>query len=235
MSLIMAMLQGVLCFFYPCMLHNIPVYLIYTASTSDSKAKGIHRFFSSVGFLLGLITLYTSLGALFQSVSALIYSNERIIYIIVGCFMVIFALGFFGIKPFCLLHLHVHTEADKKKNYGFFTAFIFGMICAASWIVCLLPFIVPVLMSTAASDSALSGAFIMLGFSTGLSVPLFLLSMLVGSSNKITSFIHKNERAISIITGVILLVIGIIMIAGWNTQIDEWFHHLTGTEHSHIA
>jgi cytochrome c-type biogenesis protein len=63
-------------------------------------------------------------------------------------------------------------------------------------------------------------------YSLGLAMPFLVLSLLLGSLNRVISRINKAARVIRIISGIFLIIMGIFIISGSMTRLVGWISQL---------
>ncbi len=211
MQYVISFLEGIISFISPCLLPMLPIYITYFAAddTQGGKRKALQN---SVGFVIGFTIVFVALGLFFGVIGSFLMVYSTYINIVLGAIIVIFGLGFMGvIKP--VFGVHGMKSADTG-NLSFFKAVTFGMIFSVSWTPCVGAFLGSALAMASASGSAVQGTLMLLCFSAGLGIPFILSAILIDNLKGAFDFIKKNYKTINFVSGLLLVIIGILMMTG---------------------
>ena len=96
---------------------------------------------------------------------------------------------------------------------GFFSSVLFGIIFSVSG-TARRAFLGSALMLAAQGGETLKGILMLLSFSLGLGIPFIVSAVLIERLKTTFDFIKKNYRIINIISGGLLVIIGILMATG---------------------
>ena len=99
----------------------------------------------------------------------------------------------------------------KKKNLNFVKACLFGILFSISWTPCIGTFLSSALLLIAKEQDALKGIVLMLIYSIGLGIPFIISVLLIEKLKEVFDFIKKNYKKVKIISGLILIAMGIYM------------------------
>jgi len=210
LALPLAILAGLLSFISPCVLPLVPGYLAYAAGFSQSRGRVL---LGSSLFVLGFSVLFVSYGALFGGLGARIAVHEEIITQVLGIFTiglgVIFAGAFPMMKTF---HPRISTTG------GLVGAPILGFLFGVGWTPCIGPALATVQTLAFSESSAFRGTVLSLGYCLGLGLPFIATGLFFDRSARLRNFLTRNGRAISLIGGIFLIMIGLLQVSGlWNT------------------
>ena len=100
------------------------------------------------------------------------------------------------------------------KELGFFSSLLFGIIFSIGWTPCVGAFLGSALMMAAVSGSAFKGITMLLAFSLGLGLPFIMSAILLDRLKTAFDFIKKNYKVINTLSGVLLIIVGILMATG---------------------
>lgn len=214
LSFFIVFLVGILTLLTPCSLAILPAFFAYSFEGKRQITKMTLIFF--LGFMpifiiFGLLaTFFGRTIAMFQQSNSLLVLIAGIVIMIFG-FMVLLGKGFSGFQ--------VKKKTDKTP----FGMFLFGVLFALGFTVCMGPILVGVLLIAGVLQNYLYSGFLMFFFSLGLFVPLFLISILFDKYN-FTNFMNNlNKRfgfsLTNLISGVLLILVGIIFIIYRGTSI----------------
>ncbi len=212
---ITALLAGVMSFFTPCILPLLPVYFAYLAGEAigDLGASKINKklLINAFGFVLGLTTLNILLGFGATAIGNVLITNASMFRIIGGILVVLFGLYFiFNFKIGFL-------EKENKLEYNnyaptFLKSFVLGIAFNFGWTPCNGPIVAMILAMASFQHDYMASGMLMLTYSMGFSVLFLLSALLVAVFVKKVRGIYKHFRTIKIVSGVIMVFVGLMMI-----------------------
>ncbi|WP_291578241.1 cytochrome c biogenesis CcdA family protein [Clostridium sp. UBA6640] len=217
MNYILLFLEGIITFISPCILPMIPIYVSYFAGGDiDNKNHKNRALINSIAFVAGFTFVFTLLGVAAGTVGVIFNKHMREINIVSGTIMVIFGLNYLGIINIGLLNksFKMDNQAGYKKS-SIMSAILFGMIFGIGWTPCVGPFLGSALMIASNSTNVFMGASMLLTYSLGLGIPFVLSALLIDSLKTTFDFIKRNYKTINRISGVFLIIIGIMMMTGY--------------------
>lgn len=213
MQYFVSFLEGFITFISPCMLPMLPVYLSYFAGGKVSEKKHV-ALRNSIAFVLGFSVVFILLGALSGSLGAFIFKNSRLFNIIGGLIIIIFGLNYMGIFKIGFLNKVFKIQSVNSK-LGFFPSILFGIIFSIGWSPCVGTFLGSALMLAANQGTALKGTLLLSAYSLGLGIPFILSAVLIERLKGAFDFIKRHYRIINLISGLLLVVVGVLMITGY--------------------
>ncbi len=209
MQYVIAFLEGIITFISPCLLPMLPIYISYFAGGEQSTKRTIK---GALGFVSGFTVIFVLLGALAGTVGSFLKEYQTAVNIISGVIVIFFGLNFLGILKFNLFKGSRHTV--KTNHMGFFSAFLFGIIFSIGWTPCVGAFLGSALMLASQQGHVIEGVFMLLTYSLGLGIPFVLSAVLIDYLKSAFNWIKKNYKVINIISGSLLIIIGILMATG---------------------
>ena len=209
MQYLIAFLEGIITFISPCLLPMLPVYVTYFAGGEERKQSKVIK--NALGFVLGFTTVFVLMGALAGFFGELTKKYSAVINIVTGVIVIFFGLTFLGIFK---LNLFKGSRLENKNNAGFFSAVLFGIVFSVGWTPCVGAFLGSALMLAASGGSTTRGILMLLAYSIGLGIPFLLSAVLIDRLKGAFTLIKRHYRIINIISGVILIIIGILMATG---------------------
>lgn len=96
----------------------------------------------------------------------------------------------------------------------FLSSIVFGSAFAVGWTPCVGAFLGSALLTASLSGSLLEGMSMLLAFSLGLGIPFIFSALLLEQLKGTFDFIKKNYRLITMLSGILLIITGILMAAG---------------------
>lgn len=210
---------GVLSFFSPCVLPLLPSYVSFITGMSfedltGSINRGRVRFLTmtnSLVFILGFSFIFTLLGASSSVVGRIFFQYQDWIRIIGGILIIIFGFFVTGLLKlnFLMRERKVHL---RLKPVGYIGTFAVGMTFAAGWTPCIGPILGSILMYASSKASVIYGFKLLSVYSLGLGIPFFLSSLALNTFLSYSKWVQKYMRVIMIISGILLIVFGIMLL-----------------------
>lgn len=208
LDLSLLFLEGLLAFVSPCMLPMLPVYLMYLAADTEHGKRA--SVVNTVGFVCGFTAVFMVLGATATAVGSLLNAHLLLLQRISGLVILIFGLHFLGILKLGFLDTEKKLNVQLKQR-GFFGAVVFGAAFSMGWTPCLGPFLGSALLLAGNTDTVATGVFYLFVFSMGLGVPYILAALFFTRIKVLFQQLRKRGRVIKIISGVVLVVAGIML------------------------
>lgn len=210
MQYIISFLEGIITFISPCLLPMLPIYISYFAGGDQQNIKKTLK--NALGFVLGFTVVFVVLGALASSIGQLLNSYQTIVNIITGSIVVLFGLhflGFFNLNIFKGIQGYTY-----KKDLGFFSTVLFGMIFSIGWTPCVGAFLGSALMLASLQGEMLTGILMLLCYSMGLGIPFIISAVLINELKGAFLWIKNHYSIINKISGILLISVGILMMTG---------------------
>ena len=210
MQYVISFLEGIVTFISPCLLPMLPIYISYFAGGGERSTK--KTLTGGIGFVVGFTVVFTLMGALAGTVGSFLKEHQTAVNIISGIVVIFFGLNFLGV--FKLNLFKGSNRSVDTNNMGFFSALLFGVIFSLGWTPCVGAFLGSALMLASQQGSVLAGTFMLLAYSLGLGVPFILSAVLIDKLKSAFDWIKRNYRVINIVSGSLLILIGILMATG---------------------
>lgn len=213
MDYLISFLEGIITFISPCLLPMLPIYVFYFAG-QDSEGKNRKALINSIGFVLGFTIVFVTLGAFAGTIGGFLREYKTVVNIISGVIVILFGLNFMEVINLRLPVFNIKKKNSKAANAGFLSSMLFGIIFSIGWTPCVGAFLGSALMLAAQSGESIKGILMLFSFSLGLGIPFIISAVLIARLKNTFDFIKKNYRIINLISGGLLIVIGILMITG---------------------
>ncbi|MBE6609802.1 MAG: cytochrome c biogenesis protein CcdA [Ruminococcaceae bacterium] len=210
MTYVLAFIEGLITFISPCLLPMLPIYVTYFAGGGErGSAKTAVR---ALGFILGFTTVFVCMGALASTIGSFLTKYQTAVNIVSGIVVIIFGLNFMGV--FKLNIFKGQVKSLDTENMSFFSAFLFGIIFSVGWTPCVGAFLGSALMMASTSGTVLKGVAMLLCYSLGLGIPFMISAVLIDNLKTAFTFIKKHYNIINIVSGCLLVIVGILMASG---------------------
>ncbi len=215
--LTIAFLAGILSFLSPCVLPIVPGFISYIVGKSfadlqnSSGLKTLKLFPYVLLFTLGFSFVFIIMGASIDFLSDIFFDFKRQLNFISGILIITLGLYFIGIIKIPFLDFERKLKLQGFQNNHFFP-FLIGVAFAFGWSPCIGPILGSVL-AVAIKDSV-NGVILLSFYSMGLAVPFIIVGLMMSKLLIMTSFLNRYIRYFQFITGIILLITGVLIFNG---------------------
>ena len=242
-SVVGALIAGLLSFLSPCVLPLVPAYLSYISGVSvnelrrhghEAASVRRHAVSQSLWFILGFSLIFVALGASATLLGQWLLSNLAVLGKVAGIVIIVFGLHYAGIFRIRLLMADVHFDTGGIKAKHGLGAMVLGMAFAFGWTPCVGPILGMILALAGAQSQLMNGIVLLFAYSLGLAIP-FLLAALATDGflrwsqgfKKYLDIVEKVSGALLILVGALIFMGSFSVVAGW---LIEWFPGLTNIE-----
>ncbi len=232
-SVFIAFLGGILSFISPCVLPLIPSYVSYITGLSfedfsdEGNKSAVRRLtiIHSIIFIAGFTIVFVTLGATATTFGKLLSSYKGAIRTIGGIIVIIFGIHITGIINLRFLESEKRIHL-KNKPAGYVGTLLVGITFGVGWIPCIGPILAAILSLAMNMQTVSSGIIMLTAYSLGLGIPLFLSSLAISSFLVYFKRLKKYMRAVSIASGIFLILIGLLLVTNRFTYISNYFQQL---------
>lgn len=225
-SLLLAFSAGLLSFLSPCVLPMIPAYISYLTGSSikelkEEKTKFV-TVYKSIGFVLGFSIVFILMGASVTSIGKLFISHRELLRNIGGILIIIFGIHTMGIFKLNFLYREKRI-LQLNKIHGSFSSILLGMAFAAGWTPCIGPILSSIIIYASSTDSVGKGVMLLAIYSIGLAVPFLMTAITLGSISKYIMKFSRYFQVISIISGALLIILGLLIFNNKLAILSQYF------------
>lgn len=204
MEYLLTFTEGLISFISPCLLPMLPVYIAYLTGGKQQKS-GVKN---ALGFVLGFTIVFMCMGLLAGLVGKL-FAQYRV-YVNVVCGLIVV---FFGLVYMNIIKIDLPTSKASEVT-GFLSAVVFGLAFSVSLMPCVGAFLGSALALAGTQGGVVKGGALLLCYSAGLGVPYVLAAVFIGQLKGVVDFLKRHMRVISIISGIFLILTGVLMALG---------------------
>ena len=188
----------------------LPIYISYFVGGGErTTAKTLK---GALGCVTGFTVVFVALGALAGTVGSFLRQYQTVVDIVSGIIVILFGLSFLGV--FKLSFFKGSRFEVKAEKMGFFSAMLFGVIFSIGWTPCVGAFLGSALMLAAQQAHAVEGMLMLLAYSLGLGIPFVFSAVLIDYLKSAFNWIKKHYKVINIVSGALLVLLGILMATG---------------------
>jgi cytochrome c-type biogenesis protein len=235
-TLLAAFGAGLLSFISPCVLPLIPGYLSFISGLSLDEMRsaaprsvalaappGTRRriLTSSLAFILGFSLVFISLGATASAVGQFMMQRLPLLSRIAGIVIILFGLHTMGVLRIEWLYQEKRLHAQTKPA-GFVGALLVGIAFAFGWTPCIGPILAGIFAIAASRDTVGDGVQLLATYSLGLGVPFFAAALAIDRFYAAMARIRKHYHAIELVSGGLLVAIGLLIFTNKFTIIAQW-------------
>lgn len=180
-------------------------------------------FFHAVAFVLGFSLIFiVGWGGAATLAGQLFGSYKFLIGKIGGLVVIVFGLSTLGVLKIPWLNYDTRPEWQGKNRKGFLASTLMGVFFAAGWTPCVGTTLGAILTLGFSAQTSGQAMILSSGYALGLGIPFLLIGL---GMNKATSFVRRFQRymrTIQIVSGILLLVIGVMLLTDQLTLIAIW-------------
>ncbi|MBU5270067.1 cytochrome c biogenesis CcdA family protein [Clostridium cochlearium] len=211
-SLFLAFSSGILSFLSPCILPLVPIYLTYLTGSSIEEINNKNKLtviYKAVGFTLGFTLIFIIMGISVTSFGQLFDRNKDIFRKIGGIIIIVFGLHIMGVVKIKTFY-YQKTMLQPQKFKSGLSSFFIGMAFAIGWTPCVGPMLASILIYAGNTKTLASGIKLLIAYSVGLGIPFIISGFLVDFISGYIKRFSKYFNVVSIVSGVILIFMGIM-------------------------
>ncbi len=240
-TLLAAFGAGLLSFISPCVLPLVPGYLSYISGLSLDEMRGgavtggagmgvavavapaarRQIVLSSLAFILGFSLVFVALGAAASAIGQFLATQQTIFNRIAGAIIIVFGLHTMGVLRIEWLYQEkrVHTA---RRPAGLFGAGLIGVAFAFGWTPCIGPILAGILALAGTQETVGQGVRLLSIYSLGLGVPFLATALMMNRFFMAMGRIRRHYHKIEVVSGVLLVVIGLLIFTNRFTVIAQW-------------
>ncbi len=228
-SLVAAFVAGVVSFISPCVLPLVPSYVTFITGvsfdelTAEKQTARVRRLtiLHSLAFILGFSLVFISLGASATAIGHFLARRLPLLGRIAGVIIILFGLHTMGVLRIDWLYQEKRAQTQRKPA-GFVGAMLVGIAFAFGWTPCIGPILAGILAIAATRSGVGEGVRLLAAYSLGLAVPFFATAIAINRFFGAMSRIRRHYHAIELVSGSLLVVIGVLIFTNRFTVIAQW-------------
>ena len=228
LGVVIAFTAGILSFLSPCVLPLVPSYITFVTGLSLEDVSRARRvaLVHSLLFVCGFTAIFVALGAGATALGVLLAAYRNWIGRIGGVLLIIFGLILLEIirVPALSRDRRIYL-ADKPV--GYLGSVLVGIAFGAGWTPCIGPVLGGILSLASATASVGRGIGLLLAYSAGLAVPFLIAALAIDHFLAAFARMRAGLAWVSRISGVLLILVGLLLASGWFTMLASWLQRLT--------
>ncbi len=228
LSLLVAFGAGVLSFLSPCVLPLVPAYVGYLAGglvqDSATGQRRLETVIHSAAFVLGFSAVFVSFWASVGLVGFVLPGYAGFMRQAGGVVLIVMGLHQAGLFKIPLLYRQFRLEPSLWSRATPLTSLLVGVAFAAGWTPCIGPILAGIIGLASMSETVGQGTLLLVVYSMGLGVPFLVTGIAIGQATAFMARIKRYMGAISVASGILLVVIGVLMLSDTFKLLPQYFN-----------
>lgn len=239
-SLLTAFAAGLLSVLSPCVLPLLPAYLSLVSGMSveelrsQASEKVVRRrvMGTALAFVGGFSAVFIALGAsatllgrVLRGFRIELLGTEIGVAQIAGVIIIVMGLHLLGVFKIPWLYREARFDGPRRPA-GPIGAALVGAAFAFGWTPCVGPILGGILTLAGSRETVLEGMGMLTVYSAGLAVPFLLAAWSVERFLGTLRKLKQHYRTIELVSGGLLLVVGLLVVTDQLTRINSYFFFL---------
>ena len=215
-----AMLAGLLSFLSPCVLPLVPGYLGFVGGAvsgaqarQDGTTTAPSRRQMVLGvllFILGFTLVFVLFAVIGGTAGVFLLRWGDLITRILGAVIILMGLVFLGLFGFAQRSVRMNVSGRA----GLIGAPLLGIALGLGWSPCMGPTLSAIVALSWSVGGTGRAALLGVAYSLGLGIPFLLVALGFGWATRSLSFLRRHVRAVNVVGGALLIVLGLLMVTG---------------------
>ena len=238
---LIAFAGGIVSFFSPCVAPLVPGYIGFLSGTFVSAdgtgvVGGSRRLnpvmVATLIFVAGFSAAFIALGLLAGSFGRILAAYQPVMQTIAGIVMIVMGAFLLGLLPRALTDWlmregRLQLGREKIGRLGLAAPFALGIVFAAGWTPCIGPVLTSILVYVSASASTTAGAILLTLYAIGFALPFLAVGLGWSAGLRALGWVKRYGHAISLVSGGVLVVVGILYLTGEVALFSAWAQQFT--------
>lgn len=179
-------------------------------------------FKQGIFFVLGFATFIVGLfGFIGTVLGDYIYELREAVRVIGGVVLIVFGLFTLRIVNIPALYSDTRRMRLGAGKVSAAQSFVVGLGFAAGWTPCIGPFLGAILSLSVAADTLFSRVALLTAYTLGLGVPFLAVALFADRARPVLAALKRNMRAVEIVSGGLLISIGVLMLTGTMAELTQ--------------
>jgi cytochrome c-type biogenesis protein len=226
-TVLAAFAVGFVSFISPCVLPLVPGYLSAISGISFAELKSGERKARVLGpaliFCLSFTVMFVALGMGATGLGRWLGEHRVTLRHVSG--IVIAAMGVLFIATLFVQRLNHEWRPDMLISRAATGGpVIAGLAFAVAWLPCTGPTLAAILTAASNQHTVARGGILLAFYSAGLAVPFILSAVAFARVTGVFRFFRDHYAAITLVSGVILVAMGVLLYTDQLTQLNSWLN-----------
>ncbi|MDQ3936140.1 MAG: cytochrome c biogenesis protein CcdA [Actinomycetota bacterium] len=216
---------GLVSFVSPCVLPLVPGYLSAISGVSVAElAEGEKRaqvLAPALLFCLSFGVMFVALGMTATGLGQTLLDHRETLRHVAGVLIGLMGVLFIAtlVVPALNREWRPETLLRKASTGG---PVIAGLAFAVAWLPCTGPTLGAILTAASTQDTVGKGGVLLAFYALGLAVPFLLCALAFTRVTGIFRFFRNHWTAITVVSGVVLVVMGVLLYTNELTELNAW-------------
>jgi cytochrome c-type biogenesis protein len=219
-----AFIAGLVSFLSPCVLPLVPGYLSAITGVSPDEIESFdwrRVLVPSLLFIASFSAIFIGLGLAATQVGSSLRDNQETLTTVGAVLLIVMGVLFIG-------RLNREWRVDAlMARAGKGGPLVAGAAFSIAWTPCTGPALGGIFTLAAIDGEALHGAFLLAVYSAGLALPFLATALAFSRATTAFALIKRHYRAITATGGAILIAMGVLILSGGFTELNNWAQRLT--------
>ncbi|HEX2126586.1 MAG TPA: cytochrome c biogenesis protein CcdA [Thermoleophilaceae bacterium] len=223
-TVVAAFAVGFVSFVSPCVLPLVPGYLSTISGVSFADIQEGRGKMKVLGpallFCLAFTAMFVALGMSATGLGQTLNDNRQLLREISAIVIVLMGVLFIGTLFVPLLNREWRPELlMRRAQTG--GPIIAGLAFAVAWLPCTGPTLGAILTAASTESTVGEGGVLLAFYALGLAVPFILSALAFSSVSGVFKFFRSHYRAITLVSGVVLIVMGVLLYTNELTRLNS--------------
>lgn len=224
-----AFVAGLVSFLSPCVLPLVPGYLSVITGVSPNEIEDAdwrRVVVPSLLFIASFSTIFILLGLAATQIGSSLRENQDTLTNIGAVLLIVMGVLFIASMYVDRLNREWRVDALLQRA-GKGGPIVAGAAFSIAWTPCTGPALGGILTLAGVNGEPAHGAFLLAVYSLGLAVPFFLTAIAFSRATTAFDVVKRHYRAITVTGGAILIAMGVLILSGGFTDLNNWAQRVT--------
>jgi cytochrome c-type biogenesis protein len=214
---------GLISFVSPCVLPLVPGYLSTISGVSFADIQSGRGRMQVLGpallFCLAFTVMFVALGMTATGLGQTLQDHRQALRQIAGVTIASMGVLFIGTLFLPMLNREWRPEQLLRRAHSG-GPIVAGLAFAIAWLPCTGPTLGAILTAASTQDTVGKGGVLLAFYALGLAVPFILSALAFSTFTGVFRFFRDHYRAITLVSGVILIVMGVMLYTNELTRLN---------------
>jgi cytochrome c-type biogenesis protein len=223
-TVVAAFAVGFVSFISPCVLPLVPGYLSTISGVSFAdiqEGRGRAKVLGpALLFCLSFTVMFVALGMSATGLGQTLNEHRALLRQISGVVIALMGVLFIGTLFLPMFNREWRPE-QLMRHAQTGGPLIAGLAFAVAWLPCTGPTLGAILTAASTEDTVAKGGVLLAFYALGLAVPFILSALAFSTFSGIFKFFRNHFRVITLVSGVVLIVMGVLLYTNELTQLNN--------------
>jgi cytochrome c-type biogenesis protein len=224
-----AFIAGLVSFLSPCVLPLVPGYLSAITGVSPDQIgdEDWRRILvPSLLFIASFSAIFILLGLAATQIGSSLRENQDTLSNIGAVLLIVMGVLFIAAMYVDRLNREWRVDALMERA-GKGGPVVAGAAFSIAWTPCVGPALGGILTLAGVDGEPAHGAFLLAVYSLGLAIPFLLTAIAFSRATSAFDVVKRHYRAITAFGGAILIAMGVMILSGGFTELNNWAQRVT--------